>query len=256
MSNQYNYNLTGAERKAFVGVISEILGEPAIYKKAPSFSYQIGCYNVDKNGMLSCSEETDSGKLNELVEELGRRGYAAETERRANGLDVTLPLADFDGEAYLRLSKIIASKEGLLKKALGTDQLPIIIKDDQIRFPWFTLHDIDGEADAYARLVTALVRMAKTQKRVTAKAKELTNEKFTMRLFLIRLGFIGDEYKTARKILLSNLSGNSSWKAGQPPERTPEAAVEGVIEPVALGSSEAPETKYESKEGGALYDKE
>lgn len=77
-----------------------------------------------------------------------------------------------------------------------------------------------------------------------------------MRLFLIRLGFIGDEYKTARKILLSNLSGNSSWKAGRPPERTPEAAVEGAAEPVTPGSAEAPETEHRSKEGGAPYDKE
>ena len=40
-----------------------------------------------------------------------------------------------------------------------------------------------------------------------------------MRVFLIRLGFIGDEYKSARKILLRNLAGNSSWKHGTPPER-------------------------------------
>lgn len=254
MQSEYNYHLAGAERKAFVNTISEILGEPAIYQRAPSFAYQIGHYTVYKNGILSCLKETDSGRLKELVGELGKRGYAAETEERENGLDITLPLTDFDSGAYLRLSQIIASKEGLLKKALGTDQLPVIIEDDQIRFPWFTLHDIDGEADAYTRLVTALIKMAKTQKRVTAKAKEITNEKFTMRLCLIRLGFIGDEYKTARKILLSNLSGNSSWKAGQPPERTPEAAVEGTAEPETPDSTEIPETEYKTTEGGVPYD--
>lgn len=62
-------------------------------------------------------------------------------------------------------------------------------------------------------------QMAKSQKRVTAKERDSGNDKFTMRLFLIRLGFIGDEYKTARKILLRNLTGNSSWKTGHPPER-------------------------------------
>ena len=61
--------------------------------------------------------------------------------------------------------------------------------------------------------------MAKTQQRVTAKEREITNDKFTMRLFLIRLGFVGEEYKTARKILLQNLTGNSAWKAGYAPER-------------------------------------
>ena len=62
--------------------------------------------------------------------------------------------------------------------------------------------------------------MAKTQKRVTAKEREIENDKFTMRVFLIRLGFIGEDYKTARKIFLQNLTGNSSWKNGQPPEKT------------------------------------
>lgn len=46
-----------------------------------------------------------------------------------------------------------------------------------------------------------------------------------MRLFLIRLGFIGDEYKTARKILLRNLSGNASWKSGQKPEQSTEVTI-------------------------------
>ena len=67
--------------------------------------------------------------------------------------------------------------------------------------------------------------MAKTQKRVTAVEKPIENAKFTMRLFLIRLGFIGDEYKTARKILLRNLTGNSSWKSGHRPERNETAAI-------------------------------
>ena len=88
-----------------------------------------------------------------------------------------------------------------------------------MRFPWFTLSGADSEADAYTRFIHALYEMAKTQKRVTAKVRETENDKFTMRVFLIRLGFIGEEYKTARKILLQNLTGNSSWKNGQPPEK-------------------------------------
>jgi hypothetical protein len=62
--------------------------------------------------------------------------------------------------------------------------------------------------------------MANEQNWVTAKEREVENEKFTMRLFLIRLGFVGPEHKTARAILLRNLTGNSAWKNGQPPELT------------------------------------
>jgi hypothetical protein len=55
---------------------------------------------------------------------------------------------------------------------------------------------------------------------VTAKDKPVENEKFAFRVFLIRLGFVGDEYKTARKILLRNLSGNSAFKNGAPAKVT------------------------------------
>lgn len=55
--------------------------------------------------------------------------------------------------------------------------------------------------------------MAKKQKRITATAKEVDNEKYAFRCFLLRLGFIGEEYKAARKILLSKLNGSSAFKS-------------------------------------------
>ena len=60
--------------------------------------------------------------------------------------------------------------------------------------------------------------MARTQKRITAKEKEVDNEKYAFRCFLLRLGFIGAEHKQTRKILLRNLSGSSAFKAGQKKE--------------------------------------
>lgn len=140
-------------------------------------------------------------------------------------LTIEVPDTGFTPEAKENIRKIVASKKTVLEKALEADGLSIVEKDGKITFPWFTLHGIDGEADAYSRLVTAICKMAKEQKRVTATEKPVENEKFTMRLFLIRLGFIGDEYKTARKILLSNLTGNASWKSGQKPERNTAATI-------------------------------
>ena len=56
--------------------------------------------------------------------------------------------------------------------------------------------------------------MALKQKRITTKEKPVDNEKYAFRCFLLRLGFIGAEYKTARKILLKNLSGSSAFRNG------------------------------------------
>jgi len=60
---------------------------------------------------------------------------------------------------------------------------------------------------------------AKTLKHVSAKAKDTDNDKFTFRVFLIRLGMIGDEYKDTRKILLENLEGNSAFRSGKKPDK-------------------------------------
>ena len=131
-------------------------------------------------------------------------------------LTVEIPREGFTDEAIENLRKIVSSKSAVIKKALGADELPVEVTKSKLRFSWFTLNGDDGEADAYTRLIHAMCEMSKKQKRVTAKEKPVENEKLTMRLFLIRLGFIGDEYKTARKLLLRNLSGNGSWKNGQP----------------------------------------
>ncbi len=58
--------------------------------------------------------------------------------------------------------------------------------------------------------------MVKRQKRIVATENDVENENYAFRCFLLRLGFIGDEYKAARKILLRNLTGSSAWKGGAP----------------------------------------
>lgn len=74
---------------------------------------------------------------------------------------------------------------------------------------------ISIDIETYTSLITALCRMAKEAKRVNAKEKETTNAKYEFRCFLLRLGFIGDEFKTNRKILLEKLSGSSAFKSGK-----------------------------------------
>jgi predicted HicB family RNase H-like nuclease len=61
--------------------------------------------------------------------------------------------------------------------------------------------------------VTALCSTAQAKKRVTAKPQEaFENEKFAMRVWLIGLNMKGAEFANARKLLMKNLDGNSSWR--------------------------------------------
>lgn len=146
------------------------------------------------------------------------KSFSSIDQSGVNRLTVCIPRdKDFGEDAVERLKKIVESKEEIFKKAFQAKSLPIVCAgNEQINFPWFTLTGKDGEAEAYILFIYALCKMAKESKRITATKKEETNDKFTMRIFLIRLGMIGDEHKQARKILLSHLEGNSSWKNGKP----------------------------------------
>jgi len=123
-----------------------------------------------------------------------------------------MPLDGFTAETLDNLHKMVASKAQLIKKALGVDELPIQQGETELAFPWFPLGSSE-ETQAYSQFVSALCKTAQAKKRVTATAPEaFENEKFAMRVFCIGLGLVGKEYSLCRKLLLNNLSGNSSWR--------------------------------------------
>lgn len=136
-----------------------------------------------------------------------------ESNDEFTGLTVSLPL---DKVAVGNLTNLLTAKEHLIKKALGIDDLEIEVSEDTVSFPWFTEMPDSETVKAYTHFITALGKMSRDLKRISATEKEVTNEKYAFRCFLLRLGFIGNEYKAERKILLKNLSGNSSWKNGAP----------------------------------------
>lgn len=210
-----NYNVTGADRKRLVSAISEITNSPVSYKGAPTFAYEVGGYHIDKNGTVSFDGLTDSGEIERLIEALCEKGFKAEAQEVTDGLCIELPLKDLSETAVENLRKLTDSKAALIKKALGADRLDIELTDDTIRFPWFDRIPEPEVISAAAHLIGKLLVAAKAQKRVTAKEKETDNEKYAFRCFLLRLGFIGTEYKEERKILLKNLSGSSAFKTGQ-----------------------------------------
>ena len=241
------FNRTGAERKALVKAISDITGAEAVYKFMPTCAYEIDYFTVTKDGALEFDDRADSGEIENLLEQLEQKGFegtAAETPDTAAeseaeklsaepqkaehkptqgeqcesiNLTITLPL---ESVAVGNLTKLLDAKGSLIKNALGVEDLGFEINEESktICFPWFGEVSID-EAMAYTHFVNALCKMTKEAKRVTAKEKNVDNEKYAFRCFLLRLGFIGTEYKAERKILLRNLSGSSAFKAGRDGEQ-------------------------------------
>ena len=73
-----------------------------------------------------------------------------------------------------------------------------------------TLHA--GEIKAYIQFCLAMTHQALTQKKASARKTETDNEKYAFRCWMLRLGLIGDEFKTCRHHLLKNLTGNAAWR--------------------------------------------
>lgn len=221
------YDVTGERRKELVKALGEILLWEPQYQGAPTFSYHVGNYVVDRNGTVMCPDCVTTEIAEKLIENLMERGFTP-TSTTLDLYIISLPRDTIDDPALNRLRNLIKSKETILKAALKTHKLQIEVEGDKIYFPWFHITGADGEAMAYAQLISKLAETAKKQKYISEKEKPQDNLKYAMRLFLVRLGFVGNEYKQARKILLRNLSGNCSWKAGHAPERPDTANTEGT----------------------------
>lgn len=221
-----HYNVTGSERKRLVDCISGSMGIEKKYLGAPSFAYQIGCLTVIKDGAISFEDLACSSNVEALMADLEGQGFHTEdaiakadtlapTQPHGYGLTIMLPISSFTPEAQDNLNRLLTAKGPLIRKALSIETLPVKVSDDTVSFPWFEGKNLDAnEVKAYTHLITALCDMARNQKRITAKERETDNDKYAFRCFLLRLGFIGAEFKDERKILLSKLSGNSAFKSG------------------------------------------
>lgn len=213
-----SYNVTGPKRKELANLIANFTGCDAHYKGAPSFAYEVDYFTIDRNGAVSFDDRADSGVIERLIEMLYDNSFVAEPADEPTGIAIQIPAAELSEAQLLNLHAILDAKGTLIKKALGINSLPINRIDERLDFPWFSADSTPEEMQAYMKFITALVDMAKNQKRITAKEKTVDNEKYAFRCFLLRLGFIGAEYKADRKILLRNLSGSSAFKTPKPAE--------------------------------------
>lgn len=222
---EIRFNVTGSKRKELVGIISKVTGCKQIYKGMPSAAYEVADITISKDGTVSYDERTEESTIKTILEQTAAAGFAAELDAAPDTAEADISAAAKDTGLVIsfpadkvnleNLRKLLESKSDLIKKALEVEALPIEEHDDQVSFPWWpSMPDFDA-ISAYTAFLSALCKMSKEQKRITAKAKPIDNEKYAFRCFLLRLGFIGDEYKQSRKILCRYLCGNSSYAGGE-----------------------------------------
>ncbi len=156
---------------------------------------------IESSNEIVTTESNKRGRKKKTVDQ--------EVKQDSLGLVVNIPK---DAVNLDNLQNLLIAKESILKKALNVDDLSYEVKDDEICFPWFKEEISTDEILIYTKFISSLCKMSKDSTRIASKQKEYENEKYSFRCFLLRLGYIGAEYKKDRKVLLRNLAGSSAFK--------------------------------------------
>ena len=241
-----------ANRKDVVKAVSGILGQPSKYMGVPTCSYQIGNCTIDRSGAV----ETEDEKTAELVRAgLLEQGLIETPHTEADETTVSIPVEGMSAEGLKNLVFLTRSKQYLINRAfaedvfrvptalveeLGSTEIPdaetflqtfqnhaegcrgISFQDGKITFTLPTADDPDM-IKAFTHLTAAMVQQAKEQKRISPKETIEENEKYYMRIWLLRLGFGGKEGKEVRDLLMKKLKGHSAFRTEENKQRWQEA---------------------------------
>ena len=170
-------------------------------------------------------------------------------DRDAVELTVTLPMTRHTGMSLRNLINLIYTRSGLLNKALGTafrvdeglvktlqddacvltlDRFfetveayenqygkaanGLVIEPDKLTFSTLPETDDPAVLRTFTTLCSMMNKQAVTQQRIQAKTADADNEKYAMRIWLLRLGMNGPEHKEERRILMQRLSGHCAFR--------------------------------------------
>ena len=241
-----------ANRKDVVKAVSGILGQPSKYMGVPTCSYQIGNCTIDRSGAV----ETEDEKTAELVRAgLLEQGLIETPHTEVDETTVSLPVEGMTAEGFKNLIFLIHSKQYLINRAfaeevfripaelaeeLGRAEVPdaeaflrifqshaggckgIGFFDGKMAFTLPAINDPDMIL-AFTHLAAAMAQQAREQKRIKPDETIEENEKYYMRIWLLRLGFGGKEGKEVRNLLLKNLKGHSAFRTEENKQRWQEA---------------------------------
>lgn len=238
MISRYSFRITGIERKEVAQIIAKETNQVSTYAGPPSFAYVIGNISIDRSGMINAPVDKE---LENIRISLSKNGVIAD-----GAFNITMK--EHTGGSLRNLVNIISSKEKLLNRALGrtgeiisgglveavnvasivgVEDFAIAIKGLEcggINFDFnnmiikYGFYKPDLNVDTiktYEALSILIDEQSRKLKHASSKQKEVDNDKYAMRCWLLRLGMIGDEYKTTRKILLEKLTGNSSFRTDE-----------------------------------------
>ncbi len=196
----------------------------------------------------------------ETVEKiLGQLETGGAVTNESTGMAVQLSMVGLDHRERFEsnLANLYESRGALLQKAVGREfgslaDCSLLGEQGVVSLPLFPSSLDENDMRSYVQLSQGIVDFAAKSKGIRQKENDLSNEKFRMRTWLVRIGFVGEEFKYARKLLTENLSGNSAWlRKGldvvQPEEmKTAEMQMQGM-KAEEIQQEETAETQQEAQ---------
>lgn len=234
MAEKIIIKLNGAKRKEIAALIGAVVCAKPKYQGMPTAAYLIGKSVLDKDGVF-WMDDAEAGDKGRVLDALRGAGFGFEEEAKETMADkkkepetanpepigavtISIPADGFTAQAEENLKKILDAKGSLIMKALGAANAEFRINGEKIDFPWFDRELELDEMQASKEFIAELTDFAKHAKRVTAKERAVENEKYAFRCFLLRLGFIGSEWRGIRKTLLKRLDGSAAFRDGKAKE--------------------------------------
>ena len=251
-----NGDLIAEQENVDAALIQRLLDEGlVIQENAEEEAEETVTVTVAETSVEDVSEEDIRPEMEQVAQM-----PAEEPTEGIDGLTISVPMTRHTAESLRRLINLIYSRGPLLSKATGgqfgveKDLLTVLdeaglitstsdfialvkenggttglsFEDDKISFTGFPMTYDTFKSKAFQELCCLMNKHALEQKRVQAKVVNDDNEKYAFRIWLLRIGMNGDEFKTSRKILLENLSGHTAfrtkeeeakWKARQKKKR-------------------------------------
>lgn len=232
-------------RRELVDALYAMTGVKMRYQGPPTFAYTDGTFTIDREGNLMVDDF--NANVCELRELAAKKLIDDSWDEYRSTLSINIPMAKHTPDSLLKLLQIMWSKQELIGKAVGAplgfqiskefieklneepqasvseflfswreagpkSTIGIEFEENQIHFTGFPYTEELEWVRAYMDLATAINNEALITKKVKCEKPTPDNERYYFRVWLVRIGFNGDKFKTSRKVLLSNLEGNSAFR--------------------------------------------
>lgn len=234
----FSIGLTGMTRKETARIVAEALEGKEQYIGAPRFCYIVVDkwgreWQVLKDKAIEIQEQDQQVQLRTpllekdevdslyiILAKLKEEGsYANPSCRMVIGLEAE----GHTDKSIAIFKKVFESKQELILQAMGIQQGELTTTEDSIVMSFFNSTLEIERLQAYITFCIVLNEHVLTLKSASSKPTVTDNPKFTFRVFLLRLGMVGKEYKETRKVLLEKLSGNSAFRHGKPSKNEEES---------------------------------